>query len=107
MNKFIDCSEIHEMVKSPLSLEKRSQKQELILEAARKRFLHYGVSKTTMSDIAEDIQMAVGSLYLHFKNKEDIVLAIAEACRSEQDRMVESILMDPGLLPNQRLEAFF
>lgn len=55
-------------------MDKRSS----ILEAAIKRFRHYGVSKTTMNEIAKDAGMAVGTLYLYFKNKGDIVIACAD-----------------------------
>ncbi len=49
-----------------------------ILEAAQKRFGHYGLSKTTMNEIADDIGMSKASLYYYFKDKESIFFAVAE-----------------------------
>jgi AcrR family transcriptional regulator len=37
-----------------------------IIEAARKRFSHYGLTKTTMNEIAADIGMSKASLYYYF-----------------------------------------
>ncbi len=88
---------------SPSHHEKRLR----ILDAARKRMFHYGISKTTMSEIAEDTQMAVGTIYLYFKNKDEIALAIAQECRREQDEFLQSILQNEGLTPLQKLETFF
>lgn len=53
-------------------------KRQIIINAAIKRFRHYGVFKTTMNEIAKDAGMAVGTLYLYFKNKGDIVKACAD-----------------------------
>jgi len=57
----------------------RSQiKLEQILAAAQKRFSHYGLSKTAMIDIANDIGMSKASLYYYFKDKESIFIAVLE-----------------------------
>ena len=49
-----------------------------ILDAAEKRFAHYGYGKTTMAEIACDVGISVGGLYRFFKNKEAIALASTE-----------------------------
>ncbi len=51
----------------------KPDKRNQILDAARKRFFHYGVKKTTMEEIAKDAGVAVGTLYLYFKDKDMIV----------------------------------
>jgi AcrR family transcriptional regulator len=53
-------------------------KSERIIKAARERFRYYGLSKTTMQEIASDAGVAVGTLYLYFKNKDELVAACAE-----------------------------
>ena len=83
-----------------LSQEKRSK----ILQAAKARFLYYGVSKTTTRDIAEDLGISVSNLYLYFENKREIVLAIANECRGEQDKLDQQILADSTLKPAEKLE---
>lgn len=76
-----------------------------ILEAAQARFLYYGVAKTTMRDIANDLGISVSNLYLYFENKQALVLAIANECRAAQDQVVASVLNNQALTPSQKLEA--
>jgi AcrR family transcriptional regulator len=53
-------------------------RREQILGAFRKRLHHYGYDKTTMAEIADDVGISVGSLYLEFRSKEDILAAVME-----------------------------
>ncbi len=57
----------------------KDQKRNDILSAAKKLFGKYGVKKTTMRDIATESGLAVGTLYLYFENRDEVVLACAEA----------------------------
>jgi AcrR family transcriptional regulator len=79
-------------------------KQNRILNAAKERFLHYGVSKTTMRDIADDLGIAVSNLYLYFENKRELVLAIAQNCRAEQEQAAGQVLSNASLRPSRKLE---
>src|SRR5262249_25525066 len=67
-------------------------KQQRILDAARKRFRYYGVKKTTMQEIARDAGVAVGTLYLYFKNKDDLLIAGTEEYVTRHRRQAEAIL---------------
>lgn len=49
-----------------------SEKRTQILDAAQKRFAHYGLSKVTMDEIAGDLHMSKAALYYYFKTKEDV-----------------------------------
>lgn len=52
------------------------QKRDLILEAAQQHFGHYGLSKTTMVDIAKAAGMSKALLYYYFEDKESIFAAV-------------------------------
>ena len=67
-------------------------KRQRILEAARKRFRYYGVRKTTMQEIASDAGVAVGTLYLYFKDKDDLLVACTDEYVSRHRRQAEAIL---------------
>ena len=54
-----------------------SVKQEHIVEAAIRRFSHFGVNKTTLSEIADDIQISKTSLFYYFQDKSSLLEAIA------------------------------
>jgi TetR/AcrR family fatty acid metabolism transcriptional regulator len=68
-----------------------TERRRRILQAARHRLEHYGYEKTTMAEIAADAGMAVGSLYLHFRSKEDLLVAFAEDCQERYLRALERI----------------
>jgi AcrR family transcriptional regulator len=48
-----------------------------IVEAAKKRFSHFGYAKTTMAEVATDCSMSPGNLYRFFPGKLDIAEYIA------------------------------
>jgi len=65
----------------------KSRQQE-ILEAAQKRFAVYGIEKTTMQNIADDLNIVKGSLYYYYPDKENLYKAVIEAEQTEFLRMV-------------------
>lgn len=54
------------------------KKRELILEGAIKRFTHFGINKTTMNEIAEDLSVSKPSLYYYFPDKSSLILGVVE-----------------------------
>ncbi|MFH0736870.1 MAG: TetR/AcrR family transcriptional regulator [bacterium] len=48
-----------------------------IIKAAQDLFKQYGISKTTMEDIAQKTGKAKSTLYYYYKNKEEIFYAVA------------------------------
>jgi len=67
-----------------------------ILVAAQKRFGHYGLSKTTMNDIADDIGMSKASLYYYFKDKEHIYSAVVEKEQNYFVQEMRKIIQSPN-----------
>jgi TetR/AcrR family transcriptional repressor of mexJK operon len=58
--------------------ETKDEMREKILEAALKRFTHYGASKTTMNEIADDLRCSKASLYYYFPDKKGLHFAVLE-----------------------------
>jgi AcrR family transcriptional regulator len=54
------------------------KKRELIIEGAIKRFVHFGINKTTMNEIAEDLAVSKPSLYYYFPDKTSLILGVVE-----------------------------
>ncbi|HBI89157.1 MAG TPA: TetR/AcrR family transcriptional regulator, partial [Sphingobacterium sp.] len=46
-----------------------------ILEAATRRFAHFGMAKTTMSEIAKDLNFSKALLYYYFPDKNSLYSA--------------------------------
>ncbi|MEO1136666.1 MAG: TetR/AcrR family transcriptional regulator [Pseudomonadota bacterium] len=78
-----------------------------ILDAASRRFLHYGYGKTTMSEIAKDCNMSTGNLYRYFPSKLDIAEMFVRVLRREQVAQLREVADAPDLSPAEKLRAFF
>ena len=77
-----------------------------ILNAAVDRFQHFGISKTTMAEIANDVCMSTANLYRYFKNKEDIAVACAQRCLDGRKELLQSIIDDKQLNASEKLTSF-
>lgn len=71
-----------------------SEKQAIILDAARKRFAYYGFSKVTMDEIAADVGLGKASLYYYFPTKENL---FQEVVRQEKNQFFADIQSMIGL----------
>lgn len=49
-----------------------------ILEAARRRFLRFGVRKTTVDEVAREAGCSRTTLYTHFRNKQDLYASLLQ-----------------------------
>jgi AcrR family transcriptional regulator len=58
-------------------------KVKLIIEASQKRFGIYGVEKTSMREIADDLKISKASLYYYFPDKESLYKAVVEKEQNE------------------------
>lgn len=56
----------------------QKEKRLLIIEAAVRRFGHFGIAKTTMSDIAADLSMSKALLYYYFPDKNHLCASALE-----------------------------
>jgi AcrR family transcriptional regulator len=79
----------------------KSNRVKLIIESAQKRFGLYGVDKTSMREIADDIKLSKAALYYYFPDKESIYRAVVEKEQNEfLSSFAEKILniTDPEML---------
>ena len=77
-----------------------------ILEAAKKRFVHYGYAKTTMAEIAADCNMSPGNLYRYFPGKLDIAESISLEAGEHAIAKLREVLRRPGRSAKERLRDF-
>lgn len=54
------------------------KKRTRILEAATRRFAHFGLAKTTMAEIARDLSFSKALLYYYFPDKNSLYAAVLE-----------------------------
>ncbi len=77
-----------------------------ILNAAHERFRNFGYGKTTMAEIADDVNMSAANLYRYFDNKQDIAAACADQCMDELHKLLENVVKLPNLNATQRFHMF-
>lgn len=76
----------------------QDQKREIIIEAAIRRFAHFGVAKTTMAEIASDLSFSKASLYYYFPDKLNLYAAVLQTIAdagTEEDEKVLAKERDP------------
>src|SRR5918996_3339295 len=86
----------------------RTELKEKIMQSAMENFAKNGFDRTRMEDIATAAGLAKGTLYLYFKNKEDLFYAICdhnlEELRNQLSRLFnrkENIMLDAERFYNE------
>lgn len=74
-------------------------RREKIIEAALKRFSHFGISKTTMNEIAEDLNISKALLYYYFPDKNSLFLEVAKDIFSAQLEAQSKVLLAARNVP--------
>ena len=72
-----------------MSRAKRRPTRERILDVAVELFNEFGEPSTTTSLIASRMGISPGNLYYHYRNKEDIVRALAEGFAGEMGALLQ------------------
>jgi AcrR family transcriptional regulator len=74
----------------------KAYRETSILEAAKKVFLAKGLIAATIDDIAAEAELGKGTLYRHYRSKEDIMLAISEQATRELHTLYAKAAADDG-----------
>ena len=77
-------------LKTSTRREKVKQREDAIIDAARRTFADRGFAKTTMAEIARQSGVADGTVYLYFKNKEDLARAVVSDFYQRLTRSAQS-----------------
>ena len=85
-------------------------KRQAILQAARELFARQGYDDTTIAQIARAAGVAVGTIYLYFENKHDILVDVCLALNAD----IAQVIQSPAILalplrevPRALIEASF
>ena len=77
-----------------------------IIQAAKKRFSHFGYAKTTMAEVAADCSMSPGNLYRFFPGKLDIAECIATEDYERHLQALRQVALAPDRSAADRLGDF-
>ncbi|MCG8567355.1 MAG: TetR/AcrR family transcriptional regulator [Desulfobacterales bacterium] len=87
--------------------ERRAQEKEMrrnqILDAARTLLFSQGIHQVSISKISKASQLAVGTIYFYFKNKEEIFIALQQEGLALLYGIVREIVSQPILGEDEKL----
>jgi AcrR family transcriptional regulator len=83
-----------------------NDKREAILDAAHKRFAHYGLAKVTMDEIAADLGISKAALYYYFSAKEDVFRHVVASEQQDFAKRIEAII-DGNIGAPGKLREYF
>jgi len=87
--------------------EEKQRRRDSLLEAAKKLFLRFGYSKTTMDMIAEKSYISKGTIYLYFQNKEELFHELVEREALGMQRFLARSLKDEKSVAKQLQIIFY
>lgn len=80
--------------------------REKIIKAAIDAFSKYGFDRTRMDDVAKTADLSKGTIYLHFKSKEDLFYAICENNIAEAKQQISTMFAKKEDLVSE-IERFY
>ena len=84
--------------------EKERRRQQIMV-AAKRVFSENGFNKATMEDIANEAELSPGTLYLYFKNKEELYASLSLRILQYLHIRVDQVNKETSLSPDQKLSA--
>lgn len=84
--------------------EKERRRQQIMV-AAKRVFSEKGFSKATMEDIAQEAELSPGTLYLYFKNKEELYASLSLRILQYLLIRVEHVNEDKDAGPEEKLST--
>jgi AcrR family transcriptional regulator len=83
----------------------RERRRQQIMVAAKRVFTNKGFSKATMEDIATEAELSPGTLYLYFKNKDELYASLSLRILQYLMIRLEHVNAEPFTDAAQRLKA--
>lgn len=83
----------------------RNNKKELIINAATKVFAQKGFYTANVADVAKEAGVADGTIYLYFKNKDDLLISLFET-KMEEILVRFSSLLKQNQSADEKLKKF-
>lgn len=81
----------------------KEHRREEILDAAQRVFFERGLAVATMDEIAETAELSKGTLYLYYKSKEDLYLAVMMRGMELLYEMISQVLRTEESVPKMMI----
>ncbi|MEE4265673.1 MAG: TetR/AcrR family transcriptional regulator [Desulfobacteraceae bacterium] len=83
----------------------RERRRQQIIVAAKRVFSERGFSKTTMEDIAQEAELSPGTLYLYFKNKDELYASLSLRILQYMNIRLEDVKKEKGSNREQKIAS--
>jgi len=83
----------------------RERRRQQIIVAAKRVFSEKGFSKTTMEDIAREAELSPGTLYLYFKNKDELYASLSLRILQYMNIRLEDVTKETDSNPKQKIDS--
>lgn len=91
-------------IKERKEREKERRRQQIMV-AAKRVFSIKSFSKATMEDIAKEAELSPGTIYLYFKNKDELFASLSLRVLHYMRNRLESVYNEKDIEPEQKIEA--
>lgn len=88
-------------------MEKYSERQIEIMEAATERIDRHGIQNLTIKNLAADIGLSEPALYRHFESKNKILLGLLDYFKNEIKNRIRQVTIDPPSSAGEELRKMF
>ena len=83
----------------------RERRRQQIIVAAKRVFSERGFSRTTMEDIAREAELSPGTLYLYFKNKDELYASLSLRILQYMNIRLEDVKKEKDSVPAQKVAS--
>ncbi|MGD8366989.1 MAG: TetR/AcrR family transcriptional regulator [Desulfobacterales bacterium] len=83
----------------------RERRRQQIIVAAKRVFSEKGFNKATMEDIAKEAELSPGTIYLYFKNKDELYASLSLRILQYLNIRLEHVAQQKGLSTTERIQA--
>jgi AcrR family transcriptional regulator len=83
----------------------RERRRQQIIVAAKRVFSEKGFSKSTMEDIAREAELSPGTLYLYFKNKDELYASLSLRILQYLNIRLADVKKEKDIEPRQKIVA--
>ena len=83
----------------------RERRRQQIIVAAKRVFSEKGYSKSTMEDIAREAELSPGTLYLYFKNKDELYASLSLRILQYLNIRLEDVKREKDVEPRKKIAA--
>jgi len=83
----------------------RERRRQQIIAASKRVFLSKGVSGATIKDIADEAELSPGTLYIYFKNKDELYASLSIRILKHLNLRLQRVLKNTDLPHGQKMSA--